>query len=271
VGEFLEHWLDSVTPSLRETTAASYRASCTNYVIPHLGRLRLASLTPGHLTKLYATLLAGGGAGGRPLSARTVRYTHTIVGKGFKDAVSWGLLARSPATAAKPPRAEQTAMQVWDVAQVRTFLSSVADDRLFAMWLTLITSGLRRGEVAGLRWDDLDLTDGALAVRRALVSVGYRVKVSEPKTAKSRRSVALDDMTVQALKSHQARQADEALAAGALWQRTGYVFVREDGAPYHPERISVMFAQRVRLAGLPTIRLHDYADLRVMPTVVHAA
>jgi integrase len=95
VREFLEHWLDSVTPSLRESTAASYRASCANYVTPHLGHVRLASLTPGHLTKLYATLLAGGGAGGRRLSPRTVRYTHTIVGKACKDAA-----AGSPGTQA---------------------------------------------------------------------------------------------------------------------------------------------------------------------------
>ncbi|HET9690024.1 MAG TPA: tyrosine-type recombinase/integrase [Acidimicrobiales bacterium] len=257
VGEFLEHWLDSVAPTLRETTAASYRATCVNWVIPSIGSLRLASLTPGHLTQLYASLTTNGGTGGRPLSARSVRYAHVVLGRAMKDAVEWGMLARNPVRSAHPPRVDQPVMRVWDVAQARQFIASVAGDRLEAMWVVLITTGLRRGEAAGLRWEDVDFDAGTLAVRRALVSVGYEVKVTEPKTAKGRRSVALDDLTVRALRAHRARQAEEALAAGDLWERTGYVFVRDDGRPLHPERIGVMFAQRVKASGLPPIRLHD--------------
>jgi integrase len=148
-------------------------------------------------------------------------------------------------------------MAVWDVTQVKTFLAAVVDDRLFALWLLLITTGLRRGEAAGLRWEDIDLDAGRLAVRRALISVEYQVRVSEPKTARGRRTLALDHLTVRALRAHRARLSEEALAAGESGQRTGYVFVREDGHPYHPERISLMFARLTKAAGLPPIRLHD--------------
>jgi integrase len=257
VAEFVEHWLESVAPSLRDSTASSYRQVCRTWILPHLGRVRLASLTPGHLNQLYAALAKDGGRKGKPLSVRSVRYTHTIIGKALGDAVAWGLLARNPASSAKPPRAVRTDMAVWDVTQVKTFLAAVTGDRLYALWLLLITTGLRRGEAAGLRWEDIDLDARRLAVRRALISVEYKVRVSEPKTARGRRTVALDDLTVDALRAHQDRQTKDIEAGGELVERTGYVFVREDGHPYHPERISQMFVELTKKAELPPIRLHD--------------
>jgi integrase len=257
VGEFLEQWIEAVAPGLRESTAASYRMVLTKRVVPRIGELRLTSLTPGHLTTMYAQLLAEGGRLGRPLSPRSVRYTHTIAGRALADAVQWGLLPRNPARAAKPPRAVKSDMAVWDAAQARKFLAFVQEDRLYAMWLLMLTTGLRRGEIAGLRWSDVDLDDAVIAIQHTRVSVDARVVVVEPKTAKGRRSVALDDMTVQALRSHRKAQLQERLKLGKAWQDSGFVFVREDGAPYHPERILVMFKRHAEAAGLPAIRLHD--------------
>src|SRR3954469_17061341 len=123
-------------------------------------------------------------------------------------------------------------MAVWDAAQARQFLAFVRDDRLYAMWLLMLTTGLRRGEIAGLRWSDVDLDTAVIAIQSTRVSVNFRVVVVEPKTAKGRRSVALDDMTVQALRSSWKEQRQERLQLGAAWQHSGFVFVREDGAPY---------------------------------------
>jgi integrase len=111
-GEFLEQWIEAVAPGLRESTAASYRMVFTRRVVPRIGELRLASLTPGHLTTMYAQLLAEGGRSGQPLSPRSVRYTHTIAGRALADAVEWGLLPRNPARGAKPPRAVKSDMAV---------------------------------------------------------------------------------------------------------------------------------------------------------------
>jgi integrase len=145
----------------------------------------------------------------------------------------------------------------WTPQQVRTFLGAVDGDRFYALWVLLLTTGMRRGELAGLRWCDVDLDAGVLSVVRTRVSVAYTVSESDPKTRSSRRSVTLDARVVAVLRTHRRRQLEERLRWGEAWTDTGYVFTREDGWPIHPERISVLFARLVEIAGVPKIRLHD--------------
>jgi integrase len=128
---------------------------------------------------------------------------------------------------------------------------------LYAAWLLVATTGMRRGELAGLRWVDVDLDGGRASPRRPRVVVNYAVEVSEPKTAKGRRSVALDAVTVAALREHKERQTKDRAVVGPGWQDSGLVFTRLDGAPLHPDVISDWFERLAREAGLPKIRLHD--------------
>ncbi len=125
------------------------------------------------------------------------------------------------------------------------------------MWVLLLTTGLRRGEALGLKWSDLDLDAGRLSVRRTLVAVGYDVKWSEPKTAKSRRSVALDAGTVSAMRSHRRQQLEERMALGSGYRDDDLVFARVDGSPIHPQTVSQAFERHAKAAGLSPIRLHD--------------
>jgi len=125
-------------------------------------------------------------------------------------------------------------MHVWSPEQLRTFLEHVQEDRLYAAWLLLATTGMRRGEVAGLRWADIDLDAGRVSPRRPRVVVRYEVIVSEPKTAKGRRSLALDPATIAALREHRMRQLEDRLAVGPRWQDSGLVFTWPDGRPLHP-------------------------------------
>jgi integrase len=148
-------------------------------------------------------------------------------------------------------------MRVWSPGQLRAFLDQVRGDSLYAAWLLLATTGMRRGEVAGLRWSDVDLEVGRVSPRRPRVVVDYEVVVSVPKTAKGRRSLALDPVTVTALRQHRTRQFEQRLAVGPRWQDSGLVFTWPDGRPIHPERFSRWFEQHARAAGLPKIRLHD--------------
>jgi integrase len=148
-------------------------------------------------------------------------------------------------------------MHVWSPEQLRAFLDYVRDDRLYAAWLLLATTGMRRGEVAGLRRIDVDLEAGRVSPRRPRVVVDHQVLVSEPKTAKGRRSIALDPATVAALRDHRRRQLEERLAVGPRWEDSGLVFTWPDGRPLHPDRFFKWFEQQSRAAALPKIRLHD--------------
>lgn len=148
-------------------------------------------------------------------------------------------------------------MRTWTSEELKQFLRFVDGDRLMAAWMLASTTGLRRGEVLGLRWQDVDLDAARASVRQTLVSVAYEIRLSTPKTARGRRSVALDTRTVAALRAHKKRQAAERLAWGEAYETTGLVFTREKGAAIHPDRFTQMFDKHVRQSGLSRIRLHD--------------
>ncbi len=195
--EYLREWLVAIQRTVRPGTWTSYRTNIERHVIPRLGGRELRQLGASHLNVLYSELLADGpcdGAGG--LSPRSVRYIHTILHRALRDSVRWGKLPRNPADMADPPKSRTPEMKTWQKDELRRFLASVEDDRLYAAWLLLSTTGLRRGELLGLRWSDLDFEAGRAAVRQTLSSVGGKVTFSTPKTTKSRRSLALDPATL---------------------------------------------------------------------------
>jgi integrase len=187
-----------------------------------------------------------------------VRHVHAVLHRSLKDVVRWGRLARNPVDLADPPRAAARGheLRTWSAEQLAAFLSSQHDDRRYALWHTLAMTGLRRGEALGLRWQDVDLEAARLCVRRALVPCGKEVLVSEPKTARGRRVVALDPETVAVLRGQAARQLAEQAATGS-WGDTGLVFTTEDGQALHPWVTSRCFRAAVKEAMLPDIRLHD--------------
>jgi len=148
-------------------------------------------------------------------------------------------------------------MQTWTKEQLKAFLEAVADDRLSALWYTIAFTGMRRGEALGLRWRDVDLENSRLSVRRALIPINREVVVSEPKTAKGRRVVALDPSTIEVLKAQAARQLNEQDEWDEAWIDSGLVFTAENGGPLDPESISRYWRQAVKKSMLPPIRLHD--------------
>jgi integrase len=186
-----------------------------------------------------------------------VLHVHATIRRALADATRWGLVPRNVALLASPPCPGRTELQVWTAADLRSFLVHVQGDRLYAPWLLAASTGMRRGEVLGLQWPDVDLGRGRVRVRRSLVTVGHQVVVSEPKTAKGRRSVALDPATVIAIKAWRKHQTAERLAWGPAWTDSGLVFTREDGRPLHPREVTRAFTRHVLAAELPMIRLHD--------------
>jgi integrase len=257
---FVGEWLAGRRASLRPSTWNSYKDVLEGRVVPRLGALRLGKLTPTHVADLTVDLTKRGSRDSRRgpgLSARSVRYTLVVLTRVLNDAVKRGLIPRNPAEHVDRPRVPDKEMEWWSVDEARTFLDYTTGDRLEALWTLLLTTGLRRGEALGLRWDDIDFDAGRLAIRRTLVSVGYQVRWSEPKTAASRRVVALDVGTVTALRAHRARQLEERLAIGRGYLDDGLVFADVAGETLHPDGVTQRFDRLVRDAGVRRIRLHD--------------
>jgi integrase len=188
-----------------------------------------------------------------------VRHIHATIHKAVADAVDAGVLTTNVAERAKPPRprvSSHTEMQFWEPDQLAKFLVHVQGHRYEVAWHLAAMTGMRRGEVLGLRWRDVVFDAGRLAVRHTLVSVNYEIKDSTPKTHQAR-TIDLDAGTVDLLRSHRERQQTELSAWGRGYLDSDLVFRRENGSPIHPDEFSQAFENAVRASGLPRIRLHD--------------
>jgi integrase len=260
LAEYLrEQWLPGLDArGLRPNTTTGYRQTIEKHVLANdVASVQLQRLSPEHLNRLYGALVH------QKLSARTVRYVHMILRQSLRDAERWGRIVRNPADLAAPPAASaaardaEQARHTWSAAELRQFLASVRADRDFPLWLLLATTGMRRGEVLGLRWRDVDFERGRLSVSQTLTNVGGELVPSTPKTRKGTRSVALDEGTLDGLRAHRRRQASEQLAYGPNYEISEFVFRNPDGSPVSPNAVSNAFKHRVKAAKLPIIRLHD--------------
>jgi integrase len=261
VREYLQQeWLPAAEATVRPSTYNSYVQHVDCHVVPFIGTVQLQKLSGATLNGLYGKLAASGRKNGkRGLSPMTVHHVHSCLHRALRDAVRWGRLTRNPADAADPPRLRASAheMRTWSAEQLQVFLGSTKEERLGGLWHLLALTGMRRGEALGLRWDDIDLQAARLSVRRALIPTGGEVVVSEPKTAKGRRVIALDATTVCVLKAQASRQLTDQTQCGDDWVDSGYVFTIASGEPLDPEDVTRYFRQAVKRAMLPQIRLHD--------------
>lgn len=252
-------WLPLISDRVKPSTLDSYRRNLQIHVLPALGQRQIRSLTPTMLNQLYADLLSSGHrVTGDGLSAKTVRYVHTILHKVLSDAVDLGVLSTNVADRAKPPRPRgnsPTEIKSWTPKELRRFLELVDGHRLEAAWHLAALTGMRRAEVLGLRWRDLDLHAARLSVRQALVSVGYEIAMSTPKTHQAR-TIDLDAGTVERLRLHRERQLKERQEWGGDYEDNDLVFCRENGSPIHPHTFSQAFERIVANADLPKIPLH---------------
>jgi integrase len=257
VGAWLEAWLDSRKSDLRGGTLASYRGMTRLYVVPELGRVPLRTVTRARLRTLYADLADHGGHDRGPLSPKTIHNVATMLVKVFGDAVEDRLLTTNPAEHAHRLPSARRDMEVWTGPQVAAFLASVAGGRLAALWRLTFSTGMRRGELLGLRWSDVDLEAGALSVQQTRIRGIAGLVYGSPKTAKGRRRIPLAGSTVAALRTHRRAQASERIATGPAWHDEGLVFCGQDGRPLDPDSVSQSFERLAARAGLPRIRFHD--------------
>ncbi len=259
LSDYLDRWLeDYARPNVSGKTFERYEEIVRLHLKPALGHHELSKLQPIHLARYYAQALASGrvkGKGG--LSARSVLHHHRVLHAALQQAVKWLLLPRNPAEAVDPPRPEHREMRALDEAATAELLRAASSSRLYLPVLLAVTTGLRRGEILGLRWQDIVFENSTLAVRQSLEQTRAGLAFKQPKTSKGRRVVALPTITLEALNRERARQAEVKLALGGAYQDHDLVCARDDGLPWPPDTFSSAFVGLVRRAGISVVRFHD--------------
>jgi integrase len=261
LGDYLvERWLPLRKSQLGHSTFDSYRRSIDLHVLPRIGMIPLQKLTPEDLDGFYADLLAEGrlnGAGGG-LAPKTVRNMHGMLHKALADACRKGTVQRNVAGLADPPRPKRrSAMKVWGAEELRQFLAEIETHRLSPAFHLSANTGMRRGEVLGLHWRDVDLETARLSVHQAVTNVAYEKHLGDVKTETGRRTIDLDLRTVGVLRAWRQAQLEAELITGRTAGDDGVVFARPDGEAVHPDYFSQVFDRHVAKSTLPRIRLHD--------------
>ena len=262
VGDYLlERWLPTKQSQLRPSTFSSYRNNVITHVVPRIGSIPLQKLQPEDLDTFYAHLLRDGrrnGAGGG-LAPKTVRIIHGIIRKALADATRKGTVTRNVADLADPPKVRlggSREMTVWSADELRQFLARIEDNEWYVPIFIAANTGMRRGEVLGLTWRNLDLDAARLVVSQQILSVEYAASVADVKTSNSRRTIDLDPRTVAVLKAWRRQQLEQKMSTGRRGNDE-FVFTHPDGGPIHPDLFSQSWQRLMRDSELRTIRLHD--------------
>jgi integrase len=251
LGAYLEDWL-AARSDIRANTARDYNVSIRNHISPRIGDVPLQSVDRLRIRGLYRQLAETG------LVEKTVHNVHICLRKALQDAVDDGLLRRNPAERAHAKPKDRPEMQTWSADELATFLAFTAQDRELALYHVAAATGMRRGELLGLRWRDVDLDGVRLSVRQQYTRQGKSLGFGPPKSAKSIRTIDLDEETVDLLREQRERQLFDRRAWGKAYRADlDLVFCRPGGAPEDPNVVGRRFGRRIRdLARLPAIGLH---------------
>ena len=258
VGQFLDRWLEHIKPLVSPRTHERYGELVTKNLKPLLGAVLLTKLRPIQISEAYAKALSSGhrkGKGG--LAPSTVRYMHVILKAAMGQAVRWQMLARNPVDAVDPPKIERSAMNTYDLAQTADLIDATRGTRMTITVILAVLCGLRRGEIAGLRWRNVSLGAAQLAVTESAEQTKAGVRYKKPKSGKGR-TVALSARVVNELRSHRVQQAEELLKLGVPLTDDAFVVAQADGSPLQPRTITQQWRQLLaNNKTLPRIRFND--------------
>lgn len=249
--DYLERWLEHARTTVSPRTHERYGELLRNHVSSHLGATKLSDLQPIQVQELYRKLLSNGRLDGKgALSGLTVKHIHRVFKEALRQAVRWKMLAANPADNVDPPKAEHSEIEILEPEHVEGILIAIRRTRLLAPVIVALNTGLRRGELLALRWKDIDFEGTALTVRQSLEETGAGLRFKEPKSRRSRRTVALPAAAVDTLRHHKLRQMETYLKLGSKWSTEALVFGRFDGQPIRPRNFSKEFSRVVKRAGL---------------------
>lgn len=261
MARFLTTWLEGVKPTLRPRSWDRYEEHVRLHLIPTLGRIPLARLSPMDVQRAHNELLKLG------LAPATVGRAHSALRAALKQALRWQLIPSNPASLVTPPRVEHREMAAMDPEQARRFLNAARGTPLEALWVVAVTTGLRQGELLALRWSEVDLEGASVRVTGTLTRIDVEVAgarhpkthrvTAPPKSARSRRRVEVGALAVDALREHRRRQVEQRLHAGTLWVDRDLVFCGATGGHLHPVQLNRELRSLLTIAGLPSMRFHD--------------
>jgi integrase len=261
---WLDQWLELIRDQVRPSTMRGYRDHVRHYLIPLLGHIRLASLRPAQVQAAFRIIASGRTRSGRLVASSTLQRIRATLRSALSEAVRQGLIEANPATKTRLPKPSRVRPMVWTTIReeawretgtrpvvavwtrqhLATFLGSVKHDPLFTLWWLVALTGLRRGEVAALRWTDLDLDAATLTVHEQIVVVDGQDVIGPPKSASSRRTIALDKVTVGLLRGLWNHHRHVLKTTGH--NRDGYVFVNANGHRLRPDYLTRRFGQAHR-------------------------
>lgn len=258
VSAYLDQWLEAHANQLKPSTLRSYREKVDLYLKPTIGSERLQVLSPSRLSIVWRDLHAAGGRGGKPVSVRTVEFARAVLRRAMNDAVVDRLIEVNPVNGSKLPKRDgKPQHSTWTAAQLQSFLTAVGESRWAPLWELAGGTGMRRGELMGLQWADVDLETGTVSVERSTTQLGRDRVTSSPKNHERRR-VAIDPHLVATLRAWRKQQAEERLAWGQAYQDTeGWVFTWEDGRPLLPDYVTKLWIKVQEASGLPRLTLHE--------------
>ncbi len=249
--QFVDRWLDAIRSSVRESTHVSYELNARR-LKRFLGRAQLSAITPLMIQAAYAKLSTEG------LSTRSVLQIHATLHRALEQAVKWGMLARNPSSAVERPRPKRAEMATLTLEELLRLFEAARGGRMYGMFVLLGTTGMRVGEALGLKWDDVDLVGRRLVIRRAQQRhTGRGLVMVEPKTARSRRTVHLTALAVEALEEHREYTKLVRAAAGDRWRESGLVFTSTVGYGMDAGVVNDNLNRLLAKAEVPRIRVHD--------------
>ena len=261
--ELLDDWLAVARRQLSPNTRAEYERVASKRLRPHIGDVKLTELRPPDIARMLDQLRQPGAnrrgtTGDKGLSETSLQHTLGVLRTALAWAVRQRLISHNPADDIDRPQREAKEMRVWAADELARFLDHVADDRLHPLFRLAAFTGMRRSEVLGLRWSDVDLEAATVSVRRTRTRVAYEMhEAARTKTRAGTRVVDIDPATVAVLRRWAKAQKAERLAWGPAYTDSGYVFSAEDGRAVHADHVANRFARLVKAAGVPPIRFHD--------------
>ncbi|MDR6124066.1 integrase [Bacillus sp. SLBN-46] len=257
-GEYLDYWLEKhAKPNTAVRTLEGYNYIIQQHLKPSLSNIQIAKLQPFHLQEYYSQKLENGKFDGTGLSAQSVKHHHRLIHKALKDAVKWLFLVRNVAENVTPPKTTKTKMKIWDNEQLKIFLKAAKDSVYYTVYLTASYTGMRRGEVLGLRWQDVDFNNNIIFVRQALQEVKkVGLTFKEPKSGNSR-SISITPTLAKELKKVYNQILVNKLSLGQMYTDLDLVFAQKNGKPIQPAELAKNYRKVVENSGLHYIRFHD--------------